>query len=226
MAGENNNELFVASKLEDNLEGMHSFSFKGENTDGAWLHNDIPLQAMACAMQKVMTTIDPPPTEVLRTLNKPNHSSLEDYEQSQIFGAKMIRIQVSGWDATKAATYFQENFPCSRYIVNYSSNIEEQINSRTNLKWGKANYEAQEIALRKENEFLKKFATLMGPDTAQLIDMNDWTHDLSVINEILVWMGYKECHFQKLLHDNNHGYAHDTSDAGIGEKCHYPHHKA
>jgi hypothetical protein len=122
--------------------------------------------------------------------------------------------------------YFQENFPCARYIVNYSSNIDRQINSRLHVEWSTGMYEAQAMGLRKENEFLKEFLTLMGPDASQLIDMTEWTHDVTIINDILLWMGYKECHFQKLLHDNNHGYAHESSDPGVGENCHYPNYRA
>jgi hypothetical protein len=81
LSGENNNELFIASRLEDNLKRKYVYNFQEGNTDGgAWLHNAIPLQSMACAMQKVMTIIDPPPAEVLKTLNKPNHPSVDEYE--------------------------------------------------------------------------------------------------------------------------------------------------
>lgn len=224
LSGENNDELYIASKLEQNLKLKKQFNFGGgEKTEGAWLHNPVPVQAMACAMQKLMTTIDPPSTEVLSTLNTPNNPTLEEYEHSMIFGAKMVRIQSSGWNPEAAVAYFQENFPCSRYIVNHSSNIKGQVKSRMDLGWDTADYDI----LRKENEFLKKFTRLMGPDAAQLIDMNEWIHDVSIINNIVDWMGYRKCHFPKVLHDNSHGYATgDSSDLKIGQKCHYPNHTA
>lgn len=220
LSGENNNELFVASKLEKNLLDTGLFHYE-KPAKGAWAHSAVPNQAMACIMQKVMTTIDPPPAEVLSTLNKPNHPSLEEYEGALILGAKIIRIQQARWSPEDAVAYFQENFPCSRYIVNYSSNVEGQVNSRMNLKWGN-NYEIQVKALVKENKFLKKFASLMGQDAAQLIDMNEWTEDVSVLNNVLDWMGYQKCHFRKVLHDNYHGQSTDPSELNIGEHCHYP----
>jgi hypothetical protein len=223
LSGENNDELYIASKLEQNLKLKKQFNFGGEKTEGAWLHNPVPVQAMACAMQKLMTTIDPPSAEVLSTLNTPNNPTLEEYERSMIFGAKMVRIQSSGWNPEAAVAYFQENFPCSRYIVNHSSNIKGQVKSRLDLGWNTADYDI----LRKENEFLKKFTRLMGPEAARLIDMNEWINDVSIINNIVDWMGYRKCYFPKVLHDNNHGYATgDSADLKIGQKCHYPNHTA
>lgn len=167
--------------LETNLKNRTEFHFDREvKNEGPWLHNHaIPGQAMACATQKVMTTIDPPPVEVLLTLNTPNHPSLEEYEQSWIFGAKIIRIQQGCWTAEEAVAFFQENVPCSRYdIVNYSSNIEKQAKFSISLHWGSTDYETQVKGLARENDNLKKFASLMGEDTAQVIDLEEWAHDL------------------------------------------------
>jgi hypothetical protein len=213
--------------LETNLKNRAEFHFDQEvKNEGPWLHNAIPVQAMACATQKIMATIDPPPAEVLLTINTPNHPSLEEYEQSWIFGAKIIRIQQGRWTPEEAVTFFQENFPCSRYIVNISSNIEKQAKSRISLHWGSTDYETQVKGLTRENEYLKKFASLMGADTAQVIDLEEWAHDLSIINNIMDWMGYKDCHFQEVLHQNNNqGYATDSShDSNMSEKCHYATH--
>eukprot|EP00557_Chaetoceros_sp_GSL56_P013236 CAMPEP_0176483664 /NCGR_PEP_ID=MMETSP0200_2-20121128/4039_1 /TAXON_ID=947934 /ORGANISM="Chaetoceros sp., Strain GSL56" /LENGTH=375 /DNA_ID=CAMNT_0017880081 /DNA_START=234 /DNA_END=1364 /DNA_ORIENTATION=- len=225
LSGENRNELFYANRLVRNLKFSTAFNFEEGNKDGAWLHNPIPTQAMACVMQKLMTTIDPPPHDVLINLNTPDHPSLEEYERSKILGAKMIRIQVGDWDPEdEAVEYFQENFPCARYIVNYSSDIQRQVKSRLNLKWGPDDYETQKKTLMKENEFLKNFARLMGPDRAQLIDMTEWTRDVSILNNILKWMGYRKCRFQNILHDNDLKFEPDSTVPNISKKCHYPHH--
>lgn len=112
MSGENENKLFITSQLESNLHKDNRFVDEKEFSGGAWRHNAIPSQAMACpTMQQILSIIDPPPHETLMQLN-PGHPSFEEHEASSIIGAKMIRIQSGTWKANEAVAYFQKNFPC------------------------------------------------------------------------------------------------------------------
>jgi hypothetical protein len=71
IAGENNNELYVASQLESNLEGAKGHHLlDGNATQGSWAHNAIPPQAMACPIQKVVETLDIAPREELLHMNR------------------------------------------------------------------------------------------------------------------------------------------------------------
>lgn len=221
MSGENYNQLFVASKLESNLlEGVDFEMGEGEKT-GAWQHNPIPSQAMACPMQQILSTIDPPPHETLMKLNQPGHPSFEKYETSSIIGAKMIRIQGGEWSPMHAAAYFQKNFPCSRFVVNYRSDENGQAKSAINAGWN-ADYEKLVGKLKLDNDFLHSFAGALGTERAQLIDMNEWTKDISIINSVVGWLGFQGCGFKSLLHENHDKYERDNStDLGIGTRCRY-----
>ena len=217
MSGENENELFIASHLESNLH-QHNFFVDDKTRDsGAWLHNAIPSQAMACPMQQILSTIDPPPHETLMQLNRPGHPSFEEHEASSIIGAKMIRIQDGEWSPMQAAAYFQENFPCSRFVVNYRSDENAQAKSAINAGM-------QKIVgkLKLDNEFLHSFATALGTERAQLIDMSEWTKDISIINNVVRWLGFQGCGFKSALHENHDRYGTDRStDLGIGALCRF-----
>ncbi len=223
LSGENNDELFIASRLESNLRTSKGHSILEQHydhKDASWMHNGIPEQAMACPIQDIFYTINPPPAKVQRRVNVQGEPSLEEYDRDKILGLKTVRIhQKHTWSPKLAAEFFKENFPCSRVVVNIRSDIDSQIESRANLGW---KVDADE--LKRGNEFLKNFSEYLGDDMARLIDMNEWTGDggVAVLNSILEWLGYSDCHFQELLHENHDGYGTDTTHIDLGGQCHYP----
>jgi len=223
LSGENYNELFVASKLESNLHRGAEFEMgEGEKT-GAWQHNPIPSQAMACPMQHILSTINPPLHETLMNLNQPGRPSFEEYETSAIIGAKMVRIQGGEWSPMQAAAYFQDNFPCSRFVVNYRSDEDGQAKSAMNVGW-KGDYEKLVGKLKIDNDFLHNFTKALGTERAQLIDMNEWTKDISIINNVVRWLGFQGCRFKSILHENHDKYERDSStDLRVGNeaRCRY-----
>jgi len=211
LSGENLNELYVTSLLASNLEKSSSSMAYDEEVEGAWMHHKIPTQAMACPIQQVINTINPPWAP-----------SLDGYDQSTILGHKTVRFQEAHWSPSEAAVFFKESFPCSRIVVNIRSNTEGQAASTMKLGWSH-NASLTEEELVKETEFLTELAENLGPDTARLIDMTMWTKNISVLNDLLDWLGYKECHFKSLVHANHDGYGADWSNPQIGDECHYPH---
>jgi len=222
LSGENDNELFIASHLESNLHKDNKFVDDKRNSGGAFHHNAIPSQAMACPMQQLLSTIDPPPHETLMQLNRPGHPSFEEYESSSIIGAKMIRIQSGAWGEVEAAAYFQKNFPCSRFLVNYRSDEDGQAKSALKLGWS-SDYQKYVGALKRQNKFLRNFAEALGNETAQLVDMEDWTKDISILNSVVSWLGFQGCSFKSILHENHDGFGRDDSDPGFGARCRYAH---
>ena len=235
LSGENFNELYVASKIRSNLEqGKKSrfekslFAEDKEIKSRPWFHHAIPSQAFACPIQKIMSTIDPPSHEKLLQMNKAGHESYEDHEASTIIGAKMIRIQNGQWTVKEAVDYFNTAFPCAKYIVNIRSDIDGQAESMANLGWD-VNKEKMEGA----NDFLERFAKQMGQNKARLIDMNDWVAEpfendesekgVRVLNHAVRWLGFKDCRFQSLLHENdNSHFTADTTAVNLGDNCYYP----
>jgi len=110
------------------------------NVKGAWMHHQIPTQAMACPIQQVISTITPPPIEVLKAVNETGKASLDGYAQYTILALKIIHIQkseysASEWSPSEAAAFFKESFPCSRIVVNIRSDAEGQAASRIKLGW-------------------------------------------------------------------------------------------
>jgi hypothetical protein len=107
LAGENNNiVLYIASLLEKNLhrDGFANLRTKVPARDGAWFHHSIPKQSMACPIQKILQTINPPPEEVQQQIIRDESSgvlALDGYDSSQIVGAKMIRIQMASGNRWK-----------------------------------------------------------------------------------------------------------------------------
>ena len=202
LSGENNNELYVASLIESNLRRSSLLDYDTEIEGTAWVHHKIPNQSLACPIQQVVSTLTPPPSEVLHAVNETGAPSLDDYDQSTILGLKTIHIQNSDWPAYKAAAFFKENFPCSRIVVN--------------LRWSESR--------AGEFKFLNFFADHLGPDTVKLVlgGMTEWTKGgtVPVLNDLLDWLGYKEC---TIVHENRDGYDLDWTDPQISEECYYPH---
>lgn len=227
LAGENNNELYIASQLEKNLKG---YGFNGLRSNvpakasGAWFHHSIPKQSMACTIQKVLHTINPPPKEVQQQIisNEGNGITLDGYETSQIVGAKMIRIQNGKWTPLEAAEFFKYNFPCAKYIVNTRLEKDSQAASVLANFVSPNTLEKVVEKLKRKDDFLTKFAQHMGEDKARLIYMEDWVNDVMHLNEVVEWLGFRNCQYDKVLHSNANGYERDESVLEVGGGCQAP----
>jgi len=211
LSGENSNDFYVASKLVANFNPGTAPLY-----DYPFHHNPIPQQSMACVMQRLQAYLDPPPTEVLQMLNKPGHPSLEEYESSMITGAKLVKLPEGDWDPSTAATFFKENFPCARFIVNYRSDVGAQLKSfHEAFKWK----EASAHTVNDFTKFIEAFAEAMGPERSMLIDMEKWKADVSVLNKVVEWLGYEGCGFKNIVHMNHDGYEVDETPVESDGKC-------
>ena len=219
ISGENHGILYEASRLETTLHGKVGFNslrsrVKSRPPHSAFFHHDIPVQAMACTIQRVLSTLNPPPGEILDQLVN-NHfgvneggRTVEEYDNSQIIGAKMIRIQTRFPTSDEAVDFFNYNFPCAKFIVNTRSNIDEQLQSQK--KYFKP---ADQFDLEKQNQFLYSFAAGLGMDKARLIFTEEWTQNVTALNEVLEWVGFQHCQFRNILHHNQNGYHPDKKTA-------------
>ncbi|KAL7426716.1 hypothetical protein ACHAXM_000552 [Skeletonema potamos] len=168
---------------------------------------------MACTIQKVLHTINPPPKEVQQQIisNEGNGITLDGYETSQIVGAKMIRIQNGKWTPLEAAEFFKYNFPCAKYIVNTRLEKDSQAASVLANFVSPNTLEKVVEKLKRKDDFLTKFAQHMGEDKARLIYMEDWVNDVMHLNEVVEWLGFRNCQYDKVLHSNANGYERDES---------------
>ena len=183
---------------------------------------------MACPIQKILQTINPPPEEVQQQIIRDESSgvlALDGYDSSQIVGAKMIRIQNGKWKPLEAAEFFKYNFPCAKYIVNTRLDKEAQAASRLRyLKKLGSNSTLEETVdkLKREDGFLSEFVQHMDAHQARLIYMEDWVKNVTHLNEVVEWLGFRNCQYDKVLHNNANGYEQDKSLLEVGGGCQAP----
>jgi len=223
LSGENNGELNVASLVESNLMSHKKFR-PGKSWKGAWLHNAIPEQALACPIQHIFKTINPPDMDTSMQVNRNTPLSL--FDPSVILGLKTIRLfELNSVKLTpkEASDFFKRNFPCSKVIVNIRCNVTAQVISREHLQWEEPNA-TDSTALQDINQELKEFAQWLGPEMGKLIQMEDWTTNVTVMNQVVEWLGFKECAFNAILHENkNASYKRDRATRpSLGPRCRAP----
>ena len=77
--------------------------------------------------------------------------------------------------------------------------------------------------LTKIRDFHLQVGTLLGEDYAKVIHFDQWKDDVSILNEVIHWLGYKNCNFNAIVHENDNGYGVDSSTIiDLGKNCHYP----
>ena len=218
MAGEENGQLIYAKQFIENLE-TKSLKFHSEsNVQGAFQHYPIPDGAMICPIQQLFEVLNPPPQDQLF-----NPHGFDDNQT--ILGFKFIRFQdvrFGGKDVESAVLFLQEYFPCAKFIINIRGDIAAQKAS-----WKKAFKPADEKFLEelpKVSEMLQQVASLLGEDRARLIDMDAWSNvkasGLQVLNDLVEWLGFENCTFSTLLHQNRENYELDVSNTfSLGDNC-------
>ena len=192
LSGENYDELRLAAKLSSNLFGHDQFKYD-EQQGGPFLHNAIPTGSFGCVMQDLVGFLDPPP------MLAQTSGHINEYDNDRILGMKTIRLH-DDWNARHAADFFKNNFPCSRFVVNIRSDLESQVESMNSLH---SPWNANEEKIEKANKFYRNFTRIMGGHAAQLIDMSEWKDDVGILNSVVDWLGYKNCAFNDIYHENS-----------------------
>ena len=216
LSGENYNEFRKASELSTNLfegEGRADNFQYDEIKDGAFFHNSIPKGSFACVMQDLHRFMNPPPLSVQQS------GAVDGYDSNRILGMKTIRLH-EDWSALRAATFFKQNFPCSKFVVNIRSDVESQLSSIESLGWARG---GDKEAIKKRIKFYENFANEMGNDRATMIDMSKWKDDVGILNNVTYWLGYRDCEFGDMYHDNSKesgGYGLDKQrELKLGPRC-------
>ncbi len=77
--------------------------------------------------------------------------------------------------------------------------------------------------LEKTRDFHIKVGQRLGTDYAKIILFDEWIHNVNVLNDVIDWLGYKDCAFNTITHDNENGYTVDNETVvDLGKHCHYP----
>ena len=198
------------------------------------MHNAIPKQNMACVMQRILYALNPPPLKVQQL--RQSRQSLEEYDRHTILGMKTIRFHRGSWYPAQAAKFLQYHFPCSRIIVNVRSDVQSQLSSMKGTFKNEHETHYNESSIQMMNDFLIEVDNILPDDYSRLIDMNEWTKDVNILNDLVKWMGFEDCEFQEVRHENYNGYGRDeklienaNGDSGrqnnifSSKKCRYPH---
>jgi len=252
LSGENYNILFRASELFKVILEDYPEHFVDEETmkegyfmhnaveNGPFMHNAIPLGSFSCVMQNFLTALNPPDLTSLMNLDD---SDDEDSplstdkgiaeEERTILGIKEIRLQnedLLEWTPEEATKFLNAYFPCSRFIINISYRYVRQSKTMKKHLIGKTDglkrTEVKEV-IKRENDFLTELSSLLGSDSAKLLNVNEWSEDVSIINDVVDWLGFENCKFNSIVHENNGalggGFRHDnTTILDVGPNCAYP----
>lgn len=226
LSGENWNVLYHASSLTKVFQS-HPENFIDEAMvkegrfmhkavqSGPFQHNAMPVGSIACVIQSLASYLNPPPMD-------PEHLPIdEEDEAGKILGMKIIRFQQPDWKPQRAERFLRESFPCARFIINIRSDIEKQGKSVVSA-FGKDDlYEAME-SINSQTNFLKELAHRLGNNKARLIDMSKWKNDVSILNNIINWLGFKGCQFKDVIHENHDNYGSDSREIDLGKYCRLP----
>lgn len=149
--------------------------------------------------------------------------NVREEDDQSIDGFKTIRfLDGPESDDNFLVQFIRENFPCSKIVINYTSNITRQSNSWLGLPGFAAQEKKSTLSkLGKYNGRLMKISTMFG-SRAYLLDSAVWLKNISVLNEMVNWLGFSEkCHFTSLLTFNvgGRGYGHGDTTIKMQRGC-------
>ena len=223
LAGENHNQIKFVAKLTSNLVNNRPRLLRHphDKHTGPFMHNAIPQGSFGCIAQDVFHMMNPPPLAVQQNKD----IQMEEYDKDLILGFKTVRMHLGDWTAQKASEYLKSHFPCSRVIINYQTNITHQLESHHQTFGNQSDtYLAPSMdQLEKANQFQFNLHRNLGDDYSKLIDMDEWSKDVQVLNQIVSWLGFEKCQFESIVHENLKGYKRDTStELKVGAECKPP----
>ena len=245
MAGENKGQLIndyaTYRTLHDSIE-LELESTKG--VEGAWKHFPISKQAISCPIQNLYEAINPPPELTVNFRGSYDdsqtiigfktvrlHQALEDmvtdksnyyHNETMLFSSPQSQKQNHHHndEFTNWSEFLIETFPCAKFVFNVRGDIDKQVQS-----WLAAfGTHLDGDVIRTYNHQLSTLAAKLGSDQARVIDMSEWSKKdgsgLNVLNDLVEWLGFRQCTFSSLIHSNHDGYGKDQTKLSLGDRCH------
>lgn len=171
----------------DKMQDLYTYVYHHEDLqrgsgkmERPWGHNRYNSE-MSCAAQKFIEAMNPPADN--ETMNK----------ASDIFGFKEIRVA-----DLKSLGYLYTRFPCSKFIFNIRSEGEALQRSQQMYLRDETLYR-NSLAIPRLYNIMKK---LLGEERVYLMDIAQWKHDSSYFDDLGKWLGFENCKYPKVLHDN------------------------
>lgn len=237
LSGENHNTLWFISQLTNNLleNKPNLLKHPVDKESGPFAHNTIPKGSMGCIAQKITHNLNPPPLAV----QKDKTVNMEEFDEGLILGFKTVRLHHEDVSPLEAAEFIKDHFPCSRILINYQTNVTHQyLSFKTTFNHANStgddhdeddnddddDYGGPSMEdLKDINNFQEELHKHLDK-SSQLINFDEWTKDVNILNNVVDWLGYENCRFEEIVHENNGGYATDKETVlSAGNKCRYPH---
>eukprot|EP00961_Rhodomonas_salina_P131312 1767251-Rhodomonas_salina.2 len=159
---------------------------------GPWEHGAMMKGEFLCSLRKMFHSI--------HAVHTPSTTS------GAVTGFKEIRFEASRGDVE----FLKDVFPCARIVFNIRHDVEEQSKSGFHAKHNNKRKKTSELS--KRNKEILSLHAEMGPQQSYLLALEDF--NTQNFNKLAEWLGYKDCSFTTVLHDNDSkfgDYKQDTS---------------
>ncbi len=211
-----------------------------DKTTGPFRHNVIPKGSLACISQDLHYAMNPPPLEVQNDPHFADGLKFK-YDPNVILGFKTVRLHMfrkpraatrylrTHFPCSRFVINVQQNIThqYESYRRTFSGSLKIRGNSTgtgnvttttetttttsttTNLS---ANYDGPTKAVLKDiREFHLTVGRVLGEDYAKIIRFDHWKDNVTVLNEVLDWLGFEKCRYNVITHENENGYGVDNS---------------
>jgi len=84
------------------------------------------------------------------------------------------------------------------------------------------NYTQTFERVERANQFLMEFTNKLSPNTAMLLELDEWKSNVTPLNRVLTWLGFRGCSFSDVVHENRNDYELDDKTLQLGDTCEYP----
>merc|ERR1712151_928060 len=152
------------------------------NMKDRWGHNKYPPEYLSCAAQKFVTALNPPKKFVNRK------------DPDTLIGFKELRI-----DTLRQVEFLLTHFPCSRFIFNVRSDpLSLKFSQKKWLNNDNLLDSSEKVPL--VHRYMRQ---RLGPSRVYFMDMVEWSEgEGKEFNDLANWLGYENCVFPTVLHDN------------------------
>jgi len=148
--------------------------------------------------------------KVLDSLQKIVVSQMGNLDNKKIIGFKEVTITDQ-----KTLTFLQELFPNAKYIINWRFDTMKQLRSKTKNNMNRNN--VPEARLIENMMSLRKWAKTLKPENVFYLPLENFS--LEKFNKLITFVGFKECTFNFILHNNNGSYIQDKRKNLLSNKC-------
>lgn len=152
------------------------------NINDRWGHNKYPPEYLSCAAQKFVEALNPP------------EKFSDGKDPDTIIGFKELRI-----DTLRQVEFLLTHFPCSRFIFNVRSDpLSLKFSQKKWLKNDDLLDKSQKVPL--VHRYMQQ---RLGASRVYYMDMVEWSEgDGKEFNLLASWLGYENCVFPSVFHDN------------------------